>query len=527
MDTSHCMNTRQWYYLDASNSQKGPIPMTILRKLIEKGLGLTMKTFIWRSGMSCWQSIDEVEEMKDLVVFLSKQWLYLEEDQVKGPVNTRFILHKMKQGEIDGLTMICEENNRGKYQQLATIDCLREAISKIAQEEEAAELALNSVNTTDVSNDQFTFHSDDFSQQPAIPDNFFKKLKSNEVTKKSFIADDGIRYKWDDTEQDWLEDSDQESEDERNNDESEDDEEDEPINQSSENNQTNEINNDKKRKRKKKTKKGPNTWIYVNGLPNDMTEDEMKAHFSKVGLIAINPLDQQARIRLYREEDGTCKGDATIQYNAPESVQLAIDILHDGYIRPNFKISVTIADFSSHNQHFTSKSAKIITAAQRKVAQSAMKQALTWNEDDDIGISKAKGLKIVVLEKLFHPDDANTNSNSITFWNELEDDIASECSKFGELEKVTIFSSNPRGICIVRFKTAYAAQECIRIMDGRYFAGRRIKSYFWDGSTNYSITSHSNKILEDEEKQRLDEFGSWLESQQDDLPEEFQLRVES
>lgn len=33
-----------------------------------------------------------------------------------------------------------------------------------------------------------------------------------------------------------------------------------------------------------------------------------------------------------------------------------------------------------------------------KVARSAIKQALTWNEDDDIGVAKAAALRIVVLE---------------------------------------------------------------------------------------------------------------------------------
>lgn len=40
-----------------------------------------------------------------------------------------------------------------------------------------------------------------------------------------------------------------------------------------------------------------------------------------------------------------------------------------------------------------------------KVARSAMKQALAWNEDDDIGVKKAAALKIVVLEGMFSPTD--------------------------------------------------------------------------------------------------------------------------
>ena len=46
-----------------------------------------------------------------------------------------------------------------------------------------------------------------------------------------------------------------------------------------------------------------------------------------------------------------------------------------------------------------------ISCRQVKVARSAMKQALAWNEDDDIGVKKAAALKIVVLEGMFSPTD--------------------------------------------------------------------------------------------------------------------------
>lgn len=272
--------------------------------------------------------------------------------------------------------------------------------------------------------------------------------------------------------------------------------------------------------------------------------------FGQVGLIALSPYDQQPKIKIYREgaPDSTgdpntalCKGDCLLCYNAEESVSLAVDILNGGFIRANSQITVTRADFQpaatatdSHRngngaQHGES-AGKVayrpsLSQAQVKVARSAIKQALTWNEDDDIGVSKAAALRIVVLEGLFKPSDfANP-----TFSDELEADIASECEKIGILEKLTFFSSNPRGIAVVKFSTSYAAQECIRVMNGRYFGGQRLKSYFWDGVTNYSVTGHSDAHEEELEKQeasRLDEFGDWLEQEQEELPEEFRLRTE-
>lgn len=126
---------------------------------------------------------------------------------------------------------------------------------------------------------------------------------------------------------------------------------------------------------------------------------------------------------------------------------------------------------------------------------------------------------------LFKPSDFEDPG----FSEELEGDLASECEKCGTIEKITLFSSNPRGIAVVKFSTSYAAQECIRLMNGRYFAGSKLKCYFWDGVTNYSITATSERAAEEEEQAeaaRLDEFGDWLEKDQEDLPEEFRLRTE-
>ncbi len=156
-------------------------------------------------------------------------------------------------------------------------------------------------------------------------------------------------------------------------------------------------------------------------------------------------------------------------------------------------------------------------------------------------------------------------------------DIAEECEKCGVVEKITLFSQNVRGIVVVKFSTSYAAQECVKLMNGRFFGGRKIRCFFWDGETNYTVTSSSlrkaghghglggRKKESDERKEsgsgsgngkggeeqadagqpnlqeeedddeddedrvessRLDEFGDWLEQEQEELPEEFRLRTE-
>jgi hypothetical protein len=90
-------------------------------------------------------------------------------------------------------------------------------------------------------------------------------------------------------------------------------------------------------------------------------------------------------------------------YMAEASVEMAIQILHGGCIRPMTPaLSVTRASFQpkeSDPAATTTATAEggggggkrpraPLTHAQVKVAQNAMAQALAWNEDDDIGVKE-------------------------------------------------------------------------------------------------------------------------------------------
>ena len=105
---------------------------------------------------------------------------------------------------------------------------------------------------------------------------------------------------------------------------------------------------------------------------------------------------------------------------------------------------------------------------------------------------------------MFSPDDFRNPS----FSDELQEDIQKECAKFGELDKVTIFDKNPAGVVIIKFTTAIAAEQCMKSFDGRFFDGRQLECTYWDGETDYTV-----KEKAEDEEQRLDEFGDWLENQ--------------
>ena len=68
----------------------------------------------------------------------------------------------------------------------------------------------------------------------------------------------------------------------------------------------------------------------------------------------------------------------------------------------------------------------------------------------------------------------------------------------------------------VKFESALHAEECIKVMNGRFFDGRTIKAQFWDGKTDYRIVRESAEDL----NKRIDDFGKWLEEEQPGSEEE-------
>lgn len=66
-----------------------------------------------------------------------------------------------------------------------------------------------------------------------------------------------------------------------------------------------------------------------------------------------------------------------------------------------------------------------------------------------------------------------------------------------------------KGIIKVKFASAYDADQCISIMNDRFFDQHQIQCFYWDGKTDYK--RDALKENHKDEAQRLDEFGKWLE----------------
>ena len=86
-------------------------------------------------------------------------------------------------------------------------------------------------------------------------------------------------------------------------------------------------------------------------------------------------------------------------------------------------------------------------------------------------------------------------------------DIKEELERIGPVVRVKFFDTHPDGIVEVKFKEDKDAEECVSLMDGRFFDGREVECFYWDGETDYKL----NREAVEAEGKRIEDFGKWLE----------------
>ncbi|KAJ3160447.1 hypothetical protein HDU86_000781 [Geranomyces michiganensis] len=266
------------------------------------------------------------------------------------------------------------------------------------------------------------------------------------------------------------------------------------------------------KKPKAEPKKKPNTSVYVTGLPPDTTEEEVKGVFEKFGIIMEDLKTGKPKIKLYLNEAGEPKGDALVSYFKEESVELACNLLDESDFRVGKPSTIRVqkAVFQEKERPPIAEKPKT-SAADKKVLQkkiNKLEKRLDWFEE---GPSKKsdKFAKLVVLKHMFTLKELEDDPALLL---DLKEDVRDECEKLGEVTNVILYDLEDSGVMTIRFKEAESAELCIRKMNGRFFAGRRIEAALFDGKTKYA-QSKAETSTEEEENQRLEAYEKWLEAQ--------------
>ena len=251
-----------------------------------------------------------------------------------------------------------------------------------------------------------------------------------------------------------------------------------------------------------------NTSVYVDGLPDDATADEVKEVFQKCGVIKLDPDTSLPKIKLYADKaTGAFKGDGLVTYLKEPSVALATTILDGTPFRVGMgtNMSVTAAKFQMKGDAYVKKQRGSKKAKRAAIAK--QESALGWGGFDD---TKDRKKTTAILKRMFTLDEMFSDPK---FREELQEDVEAEAAKFGAVETVKVFTTNPDGAVSIRFKDPAAAEACVKAMRGRWFGGSRLEAALWDGVTNYATAGTRADESEAEMQARLDRFGASLEEE--------------
>ncbi|GJD08974.1 HIV Tat-specific factor 1 [Galdieria sulphuraria] len=255
----------------------------------------------------------------------------------------------------------------------------------------------------------------------------------------------------------------------------------------------------KKRERWNEEVAKNNTSVYFTGIPSDATEEEVVEFFSKCGILKVDAYSGKAKVKLYRDKLGYLKGDGVVTYALQPSVENAFKVLDQTEFRfgTGTRIHLEPARFELKGEDFIPRKVPN-TGKPLFSTKQLIEQKTSWND----GVDDGRGLRIVILKKVFEPKEALTDPH---YYEDIRKDMLEECSKLGEIEKLTVFERNPEGVVAVRFRSPAAAESCIELMTGRWYGGRQLEAEFYDGKTDYRY-----KETEEERKERIKKFEEWL-----------------
>lgn len=238
-----------------------------------------------------------------------------------------------------------------------------------------------------------------------------------------------------------------------------------------------------------------NTTVYVSGFPPDkIDEDKFVDLMKKYGIIAKLPIHGSPySIKLYKNEDGSYKGDARCRYVHKESVSLAIELL-DGMDYEGSTLHCKLAEFKLKGDYDPSKKLRVDPKAKQK-QKKIIDKLLSWETKEPAENRQKK----VILKYMFTPDEIVQEPELLI---ELKDEVEERCKELvAEPKRVDVYDKHQDGVIAITFAEPQQACNFVDAMADEYYAGRKIEASLWDGRTSYKI-----KETDEESEERLERW---------------------
>lgn len=186
----------------------------------------------------------------------------------------------------------------------------------------------------------------------------------------------------------------------------------------------------------------------MSQLPLDAEASEIAEVFSRYGVLLENE-EGQPRIKLYHDSDtGAFKGEALVVYFKPESVELAVQLLDDTYLRASkgvctgSRMHVERAHFQSEPGADTAeKKPRELSEAERKSLKKRMSKMNSktndWDSDSDTERPKVQATaRTLILKKMFTLAELDEDATLLL---DLKQDVREECESLGQVTNVVLW----------------------------------------------------------------------------------------
>jgi len=222
------------------------------------------------------------------------------------------------------------------------------------------------------------------------------------------------------------------------------------------------------------------TRLYVGGLHNNVTEQDVQSMFAEFGEVDFVDLHRE------RDETGGAKGFAFVQFRDPEAAKRAL-VQVNGRELAGRTIKVGLVNAATGKAGGPALGAldeEGVGNLSMDAQSRAILMAKLQRTDEK---APAGSSTCLILKHMFTTEEAA----EANFEQDLTEDVKEACSKHGQLKHMYIDRYSQDGVVYVRFVAVSQATAALNELHGRWFGGRQVEVQYVPEGTYLTKFPHA------------------------------------